>query len=597
MERNIKALKYGWKFKLFPDGNAPGETILPAFDDSDWETVRVPHDWAIKGEFLSTNDCTYNKVVQDGIDNPIEHTGRTGALPIIGTGVYRITIDVPADMEALSLEFDGVMWDSHIYVNGQHAFFNHFGYKSFEVDIAPYVKPGEKALIAVKASVYPDCSRWYPGAGIYRNVRLVSKSAAHIIYHGIWLRQLEVRDDQAAFELSVEHTASDSAVLSAEIVSPDGETVLTAEHDAYRGALSEILNIPSPILWNTDAPKLYTAHIALKDADGRVLDAEDVKFGIRTVEFTADHGFFLNGKHMKLNGVCNHHDLGSIGAAVNIAALRRQLRLMKEMGVNAIRTSHNPPSPELLNLCDELGFCVMDEMFDEWYSPKISNGYAKYYYEHAPQDIVDTIRRDRNHPCVILWSIGNEIGEQRDPEGWRAAKLLAETCHHTDPTRLVTAGFDNPRGAFDNHLADYVDVIGLNYKPHLYAEFHKAHPGYKFVGTETESCVSSRGIYHLPAEVAIPVKMHDDLTISAYEMEAPGWAYYPEREWAAQDDCEFLAGAFVWTGMDYLGEPTPYRVEWPSRSSYFGIVDIAGLPKNRFYGYKARWTSAEARRA
>ena len=593
MERKTEVLKYGWKFRLYPDGAAPAETVLPSFDDSDWEQVRVPHDWAIKGEFRSTNDCTFSKVSQDGINYPIEHTGRTGALPIVGQGVYRLSVDVPDDMESLTLEFDGVMWESHIYVNGQHAFFNHFGYKSFEVDIAPYVNPGEKALIAVTASVYHDCSRWYPGAGIYRHVRLVSKSAAHIVYSGIWLRQLEVRPDLAAFELSMEHTASDSAVLHAEIFSPSGEDVCVADHGTYRGALSTVLCIPSPVLWSTDEPNLYTAHIELRSADGQVLDAEDVRFGIRTLEFTADHGFFLNGKHMKLNGVCNHHDLGSIGAAVSVPALHRQLRLMKEMGVNAIRTSHNPPSPELLNLCDEMGFCVMDELFDEWRLPKISNGYAKYFDEHAEADTVETIRRDRNHPSVILWSIGNEINEQWDPEGWRDAKFLTETCHRTDPTRLVTAGISYPDGAFENHMTDYIDVVGLNYKPLLYEEFHRAHPTVRFVGSETDSCVSTRGVYHLPAAVGIPVNTHDDLTISAYDLDATAWGNYPEREWAAQDDCEFLAGEFVWTGMDYLGEPTPYRAEWPARSAYFGIVDITGQPKNRFYGYKAHWTDAE----
>lgn len=590
MERTVRLLKYGWRFQKYPAGTAPDAALQPGFDDSGWDTVRVPHDWAISGEFEITNDCTYNRVTADGIFDGIDHTGRTGGLPHVGDGIYRIWIDIPAGSDAVALEFDGVMWESHVYVNGTQVYFNHFGYKSFETDLTPYVKPGEKALIAVKAEVFPDCSRWYPGGGIFRNVRLVTKSAAHIRYHGVWMRQLTVTPEKAAFELSVDHTADSSASLHAEIVSPSGETVCVSDHGDCYGELSAMIEIPAPELWSIAAPRLYTVRVELRDAEGQATDEETVRFGIRTVEFTPDKGFFLNGEHVKLNGVCNHHDLGSIGAAVNVAALRRQLRLMKEMGVNAIRTSHNPPSPELLELCDEMGFCVMDEMFDEWYTPKIANGYAKYFREHAAQDAVDIIRRDRNHPSVVLWSIGNEIGEQKDPEGWRAAKLLSETCHRTDPTRKTTAGFDNPWGAFDNHLADYVDVVGINYKPHKYAEFHEAHPGMCFVGTETESCISTRGVYHLPAEIGIPVRKHDDLTVSAYDLEAPPWAYFPEREWAAQDDCEFMAGCFVWTGMDYLGEPTPYYTEWPSRSSYFGVVDLAGLPKNRFYGYRARWT-------
>lgn len=595
MERSITRLAYGYRFKHFPNGAADEVVYSPEFDDSAWETVRVPHDWAASGEFAEQNDASYREIAADGITRPIEHSGRTGALPIVGLGVYRFTLDIPAEDkgQCITLEFDGVMWDSHVYVNGKHVFFNHFGYKSFSVDISDYVNYGEPTVVAVAASVYEDCSRWYPGAGIYRNVYLVKKSAAHITYNGVWVRQLEVACGRATFELSVEHTGDETVKLRADIFAPNGEKVAEVAHGTYYGELSDLFTIKNVELWDIDDPKLYTANVALLDANDNVLDTTSVRFGARTIEFTADHGFFLNGRHVKLYGVCNHHDLGSLGAAVNVAALRRQLRLMREMGVNSIRTSHNPPSPELLDLCDELGFVVMDEFFDEWYIPKVSNGYAKYYREHAAGDVVDVIRRDRNHPSVILWSIGNEINEQGDPEGWRAAKMLSETCHRTDPTRPTTAGFNNTWDAFRHHLADYVDVVGINYKPHHYEEFHRDHPTMKLIATETASCVSTRGVYKLPAEIAIPCNKHDDLTVSAYELEAPGWANYSEREFAAQEDCEYLAGEYVWTGMDYLGEPTPYYNEWPSRSSYFGAVDIAGLPKNRFYGYKAHWTDSE----
>ncbi len=593
MERMTERLDYGWKFRLYPDGSAPQNVFTAQYDDTDWENVRVPHDWAASGAFEKENDKSFLEIWADGIVKPIDHTGRTGALPIVGCGVYRLKRFIPetARGHALSLVFDGIMWESEVYINGQKLCFNHFGYKSFEVDITDAVIYGTENQIAVKAIVSPDCSRWYPGAGIYRNVYFIEKAASHINYNGIWLRQLEVACGRATFELSVDWTGGDDCSFKADILSPDGEIVASVAHGTYYGELSDLFTIQNVRLWDIDTPVLYTAAVTLLDKDGNPLDNEAVRFGTRTIEFTVENGFFLNGKHVKLNGVCNHHDLGSLGAAVNVAALRRQLRLMREMGVNSIRTSHNPPCPELLDLCDELGFVVMDEFFDEWYIPKVSNGYAKYYRDHAAEDVIDVIRRDRNHPSVVIWSIGNEINEQGDKEGWRAAKMLSDLCHRTDPTRPTTAGFNMSWDAFKNHLADFVDVVGLNYKPHAYEEFHRDHPTMKLIGTETASCVSTRGVYHLPAEITIPCSKHDDLSVSAYEMEAPGWAYYAEREFAAQDDCAFMAGEYVWTGMDYLGEPTPYYSEWPSRSSYFGAVDLSGQPKNRFYAYKSHWTN------
>lgn len=593
MERTRQQLKYGYAFRLFPDFDAPEEVFSPAYDDSGWETVRVPHDWAISGVFDEHNDCSYSAVSQDGITRPIEHSGRTGGLPIIGQGVYRLPVEISEEArgQRLFLEFDGVMWEADVYVNGRHAFFNHFGYKSFSVDITDFAEYGRTNLIAVSAKVYHDCSRWYPGAGIYRNVYLVTKSPVHIAYNGVWVRQLEAADGKASFLLSVDYVGPESVSFRAEILSPEGNAVAAPEHGTYLGELSDIFEIENVKLWDLDTPNLYTANIVLMDENKTVCDNVSVRFGARNIRFTPDGGFFLNGRQQKLNGVCNHHDLGSLGAAVNTAALRRQLRLMREMGVNAIRTSHNPPAPALLDLCDELGFVVMDEFFDEWYLPKVANGYAKYFRDHAKQDAVDVICRDRNHPSVVLWSIGNEINEQQDPEGWRAAKMLSDTVHMTDPTRPVTAGLDRGWAGFENHLANFLDVVGLNYKPHLYTEAHAKHPNMVFVGTETASCVSTRGIYHLPAQIDIPAALHEDLAVSDYDMAAPGWAYYAEREFAAQDDHSCFAGEFVWTGMDYLGEPTPYYNQWPSRSSYFGIVDLAGLPKNRFYGYKAHWTT------
>ena len=589
MNRFREKLSYGYKFRLYQEGTADEAVYTPGYDDSDWETIRVPHDWAADGEFCIDNDAIY-ETAPDGT-TAYERCGWTGGLPTVGLGVYRRWIDIDAADEgkSISIEFDGVMWESHIYVNGKHIHFNHFGYKSFSVDITDALEYGKPNLIAVAAYVYHDCSRWYSGAGIYRNVYLVKKSAQHINYNGVWLRQLEVACGHADFLLSLDYTGSESLKFKADIFDPAGSKIAEVEHGTYFGELSDIFTIPDIKLWDVDSPNLYTAAISLLDEDGNVLDTESVRFGARNFEFTLEHGFFLNGRNMKLNGVCIHHDVGSLGAVVNVAAIRRQLRLLREMGANAIRTTHNPPSPELLDLCDEMGFIVMDEFFDEWYMPKISNGYSKYYREHAEKDAADIILRDRNHPSIMLWSIGNELFEQHTTEGWREAKFLTELCHRIDPTRPVTAGYSNVC-AFDNHLSEFVDILGMNYKPDLYGEFRRDHPNMKLLGTETASCISIRGVYKLPAKIAIPCNKHDDLTVSAYELEAPNGDYYPEREFAMQDDHPYVAGEFVWTGIDYLGEPTPYKSEWPARSSYFGAIDLAGIPKNRFYGYRAHWS-------
>ena len=591
MNRIIRKLTYGWKFKKYPLGAADPAAVRPDFDDADWETVRVPHDWAITGTFEPDNDASELSVQQDGIVKAIPHLGRTGALPIVGTGVYRLALDIPEEARghAVTLEFDGVMWESEVYVNGEKLAFHHFGYTSFEVDITRALVFGGENLIAVTASVLPACSRWYPGAGIYRNVRLVEKDAAHLNYNGVWLRQLDA--DNGIFELSAAYTGPDTVQLRAEIAAPDGSVAAEVRTGVTDGELSAIFRIDRPLRWDVDAPNLYTARAQLTDGDGNALDDTRIRFGVRTFAFTPDGGFFLNGRPLKLQGVCGHHDLGSLGAAVSIPALRRQLRLLRQMGVNSIRTSHNPPAPELLDLCDEMGFTVMDELFDEWRRPKVKNGYFRYFDEHAEADAVSVIHRDRNHPSVILWSIGNEIYEQHDPEGWKIAKRLTAVCHREDPTRLTTAGMDGYPDALEKHMAFYVDVVGLNYKPHYYRQVHEKYPSLCIYGSETASCVSTRGVYHLPAESDIPCKKQADLTVSAYELAAPGWAYTPEREWAAQDSLPYVAGEYVWTGFDYLGEPTPYYSEWPSRSSYFGAIDLAGLPKNRFYGYRAQWTS------
>lgn len=581
----ISTLKYGYKFNKFNVGEVDASCFAPSFDDSAWEEVRVPHDWAITGVFDEMNDPReQHKVGADG--KKAMYTGTTGALPTVGEGVYRLWVDIPENKakKRITLEFDGVMWQSTIYVNGKEMGGCHFGYKSFEVDITDAVCFGEKNLIAVHAAVYENCSRWYSGAGIFRNVRLVIKEKSHIAYNGVWVRQLSINKANAIFEISVE-TQGENLKKCVEIIDPQGETVATSEFSKECG----IAKIPCPVLWDVDNPALYTAVITLKDQNDTVLDGEEVKFGIRRSEFTKD-GYFLNGRRLKLNGACMHHDLGSLGAAVSVPAMRRQIELLKEMGVNSIRTSHNPPATEFLDLCDQMGILVMDEFFDEWVSPKVKSGYSNYFNEYAVKDLTDVIKRDRNHPSIIMWSIGNEIREQWESDGWRVAKLLSEAIKAADPTRPVTAGMDAYRMPVENNLVDYVDIVGLNYKPHFYKSWREEFPDMIILGSETESCVSTRGVYHFPAEVDIHAKQFEDLAVSEYELAAPGWAYYAERELAAQEDCPFVAGEYIWTGFDYLGEPTPYLDKWPSRSSYFGVIDLAGLPKNRFYLYKSVWT-------
>ena len=575
MLRTVRTLKEDFKFKKYALGTVDKAAFASDFDDSDWRMVSVPHDWGIEGDFSPENDPSYRKIVEDGMTRSVYHTGRTGGLPIIGEGVYRKWIDIE-EAECVFLELDGVMWESRVYVNGKEVGGCHFGYLSYEVEITDYVVPGAN-LIVIHAIVLPEASRWYSGGGLYRNVRLVTKPKAHIRYNGVCVRQVYADSKSALFDISV--SAKDAVGFKAEITAPDGNiTVLTAEDDKVSYFTQ------NPILWDVDAPNLYTAEITLDSGD-----SVSVRFGARSCKFT-ENGFFLNGRYLKMRGVCMHHDMGAIGAATNRSALLRQFEILKGMGVNAIRTSHNPPSPEFLELCDELGILVMDEFFDEWLAAKTNNGYHKYFSEHAISDMKEIIRRDRNHPCVIMWSFGNEIGEQYMPDGWKTARTLNDAIHEMDPTRPTVVCCNYYPECIDTKFAFYADILGLNYKLHAYREVKQKYPGMLLIGSETASCISTRGVYDLPAAVNIGDPRNDELTISDYGLCAPAWAYYAERELAAQEDCEYVMGEFIWTGFDYLGEPTPYYTEWPSRSSYFGVIDLAGLPKNRYYCYRAAWT-------
>lgn len=581
MNRTVTTLKYGFRFYKQAE-NEEIDASAVDFDDSGWETVRVPHDWAAAGEFDEMNDVSYNEVIADGITNKMRHTGRTGGLPSVGTGWYRVHVELPDDVadKNVMLELDGVMWHSVVYCNGEQVGSNHYGYTSYAVDLSAKAVPGDN-VIAVKATVAPNCSRWYCGGGIYRNVRLIVANKTHFEYNGICIRTPEIGEKAATVSVTADFVGN--GMTSYTVIAPDGSVAAQSDEDVF--------TVKDHKLWSIEEPNLYTLRAVLTDENGEVCDCVEQKFGFRTFSFDCNEGFFLNGVSTKFKGVCLHHDLGSIGAAVNKYAMRRQLRILGEMGCNAIRTSHNPPAPELLELCDEMGFMVVDEMFDEWQMPKIDNGYYKCFDQYAEQDLTTTIRRDRNHPCIIIWSIGNEMNELAKPHHGDIARFLVNICHREDPTRPVTAGC-NYRISFQSGIPQELDIVGWNYKPFMYRDVHIKYPGVIQFGSETASCVSNRGEYRLPAVIEA-AKPYEDLSVSAYDLVSPAWANHCEVEFVAQDDFPYVCGEFVWTGFDYLGEPTPYYYEWPSRSSYFGIVDLAGIPKNRYYLYQSRWSNKD----
>ncbi len=552
-----------------------------AFNDSAWRALDLPHDWAIEGPF----DSKYNP--------------ETGGLPIFGVAWYRKHFTMPAEGhgKSYSVEFDGAMSNSTVWLNGHKLGGRPYGYSSFSLDLTAYLNFGQDNVIAVRLAPEDESSRWYPGAGIYRNVWLVTAAPVHVAHWGTYITMPEVSNASAAVavqsEIQNQNPQAASVVVETTILDAADQEISHQAADATipggkTQTVKQTLAVTNPHRWDVNQPYLYRAVTTVKQGNA-VLDRYVTPFGIRTIEFTREQGFLLNGRHLKIKGVCNHHDLGALGAAVNRRAIERQLEIMKGMGVNAIRTSHNPPSPELLEACDRMGLLVMDEAFDMWRIPKVKNGYSKYFADWGETDMRDMVRRDRNHPSIILWSIGNEIPEQSKANGWETAKLLSGIAHQEDPTRPTTSAFDDWTGAIKNHLADNVDVQGFNYKPMRYEQIQKEHPKWVIFGSETESCVSSRGVYHLPLGY---FEKDRSLQVSSYDTVAPEWAYCPDVEFDAQDRLPNLLGEFVWTGFDYLGEPTPYgsRKDWPSRSSYFGIVDLAGFPKDRFYLYKSQWT-------
>lgn len=591
-QRKTVLLDKDWKF--IKTDVSKGQAI--DLDDHQWETVSVPHDWAIKGPFDQSADAQTVMVTEDGEKKPALRSGRTGGLPWTGVGWYRKKISIPANEKGkrIFVEFDGAMSHAVVYLNGDSVGTWPYGYASFSFELTDKILFGKENILAVQLQNLEESSRWYPGAGIYRNVRLVFTNPLHIKHWGTYITTPQVTNHQATVRIKTEiqnqANGYEQAELVTKIFDPEGKQVATKNFMLNKQTLvDQNFTISNPMLWDIVSPNLYKA-VSTIILNHQIVDVYETSFGIRSIAFDNNKGFVLNGRQTKIKGVCNHHDLGPLGAAVNYRAVERQLQLLKEMGCNAIRTSHNPPAPELLTLCDKMGFVVMDEAFDEWKIPKCKNGYNKLFDQWAEKDLRAMIQRDRNHPCVVLWSIGNEVPEQKSKEGAKTAKFLVDIAHNEDPTRLTTSAFNSINDAIKNGLADIVDVVGINYRTHRYPEFHKAHPQWKIIGSETESAVSSRGEYMFPVAVKKSYKNKNKQS-SSYDLEAPGWGNAPDVEFALQDDNPYVAGEFVWTGFDYLGEPTPYSNDWPSHSSYFGIIDLAGIPKDRYYLYQSKWSN------
>ena len=555
--------------------------------------MTVPHDWAIKGPFDKDIDKQDVRVEQDLEKVARERTGRTGALPHIGVGWYRKNFTLPEFRKGKKalLTFDGAMSDSHVFLNGRNVGNWPSGYNYFYFDISDYLKEGEN-LLAVRLENLPESSRWYPGAGIYRKVQIIVKDQASFKHWGTFVTTPYISDDMAKVNIKSAVNGKNVNVIT-DIKDADGKTVASGRSDEIFGNKIELnIGVANPKLWSPETPYLYTAHSRLYQGD-QLKDELVTRFGVRSVVFDRDKGMLLNGKVTKFKGVCLHHDQGPLGAAVNKAAKKRQLRILKEMGCNAIRSAHNMPSHEQLELCDEMGMMFIAEAFDEWKTGKVKNGYNRFFNEWAEKDVVNFVRATRNHPCIVIWSSGNEVPDQRNEyEGLKLAQQLEDIFHREDPTRPVIVGMDRVESILKNGFGVVVDIPAFNYRVHLYEEAYNRLPQGLVLGAETASTVSSRGIYKFPV-IEKKMQRWDDLQCSSYDLSACGWSNLPEDDFVLQDDHHWVIGEFVWTGFDYLGEPTPYNWYWPSRSSYFGICDLAGLPKDRYYLYRSRWNTED----
>jgi beta-galactosidase len=601
-----------------PGGKFPGPGAIPAyaradFNDTGWRALTLPHDWGIEGPFQQ------------------QLSGDTGKLPWFGIGWYRKSFALPAADAGrqIYLELDGAMAYAMVWCNGQFVGGWPYGYSSWRVDLTSFLKPGADNLIAIRLDNPRESSRWYPGGGIYRNVWLLKTAPVAVAQWGVFVTTPVVSRESATVDVAVTldnlTVAAVDVNVAVRLFAADASGQATGEpvgssaaqpvklQPGRQAQVSHTLVLVSPKLWSLKERNRYVAETTVTQGD-RVIDRTATPFGIRTIACTANDGFLLNGERVPLNGVCDHHDLGALGSAVNTRAIERQLEILQAMGCNAIRTSHNPPAPELLELCDRMGFVVMVEAFDCWRIGKRRDDYSRVFDDWHEKDLIAMVRRDRNHPSVVQWSIGNEIREQFEPDGWKLAAHLAAIVRGEDRSRPVVAGLNNIQSPY-NGFQHVVDVIGYNYKPTEYAKVRARHPQLPLMGAETASTVSSRGEYFFPVS-GDQAEGRADFQVSSYDLYAPRWAHPPDVEWQGLDDAAYTLGEFVWTGFDYLGEPTPYnadvtnllnysnpadrekaakelkelgKIAVPSRSSYFGIIDLAGFPKDRYYLYQSRW--------
>lgn len=608
----------GWRFRLADDKAMSS----PGYDDSSWRQLNLPHDWAIEGDFSESNPSG---------------TGG-GALPG-GVAWYRKSFTLPAaDRDKMIyIDFDGVYMNSTVYINGHELGTRPYGYATFSYDITPWLKKDGENVIAVRVdNAEQPNSRWYSGCGIYRNVWLRAVNPVHIPLWGVFVEPTSISREKAAIDIEtiVDNRSGkkENLRLSTSLVNAMGRTVatVTTPFSLKKGASTTVkqnLDVTSPHLWGIDDPYLYTVKTTVLPSKSDIaIDSLLTTTGLRYFNFDAEKGFSLNGEPMKIKGVCMHHDLGALGAAVNTRAIERQLEILKEMGVNAYRASHNPPAPEVLELCDRMGFIVMDETFDMWRKKKTAHDYSRYFPEWYERDLTDLVRRDRNHPSVMMWSIGNEVLEQwsdakADTLSLEQANLilnfghsadmlaaesdsmsvnslltrrLSEMVHELDPMRPVTAGCNEPDPG--NHLfrSGAIDIIGFNYHDDWFKDVPRNFPGKPFLITESVSALMTRGYYRMPSDsLYIWPERWDkpfydpSFSCSSYDNCHVPWGNTHEGTLRHMDEKDFISGQFIWTGFDYLGEPTPYG--WPARSSYFGIVDLAGIPKDIYYMYQSQW--------
>ncbi|SHM42174.1 beta-galactosidase [Chitinophaga jiangningensis] len=585
--REVTELHDGWKFSR-------GKNDLAwqlNFDDKSWQTVSVPHDWAIYGPFDKEIDKQNVAITQNNEQVSSEKTGRTGALPYIGEGWYRKTFHLPnyKKGQKVLLLFEGAMSEPTVYFNEKKAGEWHYGYNYFYLDVTDLYVPGKDNLLAVHLQNEEQSSRWYPGAGLYRNVSVIVKNAESVDEWGTYITTPIITDEFAKVNIKT-RVSGKGLTLVTQILHPQGFIVSAdTAYTAWGNEFDRNISVQNPSRWSPETPILYKAVTKLYKG-WELKDSVTTVFGIRAIKYDPATGFSLNGKVRKFKGVCLHHDLGPLGAAVNKAALRRQMQILKDLGCDAIRSSHNMPSREQLELADEMGFMFLAETFDEWAKPKVKNGYARFFNTDAEKDVVNLIHATRNHPSIVMWSSGNEVPDQWGSEGVKRARWLQDIFHREDPTRPVTVGMDQVKATMTSGFGAVLDIPGLNYRTHLYEEAYKAFPQGLLLGSETASTVSSRGIYHFPV-VKAKDKQYEDLQSSSYDMEYCNWSNLPEEDFILQEDKPWVIGQFVWTGFDYLGEPTPYDDKWPSRSSYFGLCDLAGIPKDRYYLYRSVWNT------